>query len=120
MRGTPMVFFGEISLTAGTSMQTTKIKLYITPGSPYARMARMVVLEKRLEDRVEMIPAKTRTAGSPYYAIAPSGRVPFLIREDGVALEESALVCDYLDSLDGKPVFGLPAGDWEARRLEAM
>ena len=38
------------------------MKLYITPGSPYARMARIVVLEKGLESRVETIAAKTRVA----------------------------------------------------------
>jgi glutathione S-transferase len=98
------------------------MKLYITPGSPYARMARIVVLEKGLERRVEVITAQTRAADSPYYRINPSGRVPYLIREDGVGLEESAVICDYLDSLDGKPVCGLPGGGqaWEARRLEAL
>lgn len=98
------------------------LKLYITPGSPYARMARIVVLEKGLQDRVEVIPAKTRVADSPYYAINPSGRVPYLITEDGKAYEESAVICDYLDSLDGKPTFGLPGGGnaWEARRLDAL
>jgi hypothetical protein len=43
------------------------MKLYVTRGSPYARLARIVVVEKGLEDRVETIEAKTRTAGSPYY-----------------------------------------------------
>ena len=96
------------------------MKLYATPGSPYARMARMVVIEKRLEKRVEVIFAQTRSAGSPYYAINPSGRVPYLVRDDGVGLEESADICAYLDQLDGKPAFGLPAREagWEARRLE--
>jgi len=96
--------------------------LYITPGSPYARMARVVVLEKRLESRVETIVAKTRVADSPYYQINPSGRVPYLISDDGVGMEESALICAYLDHVDGKPVFDLP-GDgqrWEARRLEGL
>ena len=98
------------------------MKLYITPGSPYARMARIVILEKGLESRVEIIVAQTRLADSPYYRINPSGRVPYLIRDDGVGLEESALICDYLDQIDGKPTFGLPAGEeaWEARRLEAL
>jgi len=97
-------------------------KLYITPGSPYARMARIVVLEKGLEDRVQIIVAKTRTADSPYYRINPSGRVPYLVTEDGVGWEESALICACLDRLDGKPRFDLPAGAeaWEARRLEAL
>lgn len=98
------------------------MKLYVTPGSPYARMARIVVLEKKLGDRVEIIAAQTRTANSPYYKINPSGRVPYLIRDDGVGLEESALICAYLDRLDGKPSFDLPPGEqaWEARRLEAL
>jgi glutathione S-transferase len=98
------------------------VKLYITPGSPYARMARIVVLEKRLAGRVEIVAAQTRTVNSAYYQINPSGRVPYLVREDGVGLEESALICAYLDRLDGKPSFSLPAGEqaWEARRLEAL
>lgn len=98
------------------------MKLYVTPGSPYARMARIVVLEKGLGGRVEVIAAKTRVADSPYYGINPSGRVPYLLRDDGVGMEESALVCSYLDHLDGDPAFDLPSGDagWEARRLEAL
>jgi glutathione S-transferase len=98
------------------------MKLYITPGSPYARMARIVVLEKGLESRVEIIAAQTRLADSPYYKINPSGRVPYLVCDDGVGLEESVVICAYLDHLDGNPVFDLPAGEqgWEARRLEAM
>src|SRR3954467_3682173 len=98
------------------------MKLYVTPGSPYARMARIVVLEKRLESRVEIVAAKTRVTDSPYYEINPSGRVPYLICEDGTGLEESALICAYLDHLDGKAAFDLPGGDqaWEGRRLEAL
>src|SRR5688572_2224261 len=98
------------------------MKLYITPGSPYARMARVVVIEKGLEDRVEVIPAKTRSTASPYYEINPSGRVPYLVRDDGVGMEESVLICAWLDHLDGKPAFDLPGGaeGWEARRLEAL
>jgi len=97
------------------------MKLYITPGSPYARIARILVLEKGLGNRVEIVAAQTRLANSPYYSINPSGRVPFLVRDDGVGLEESAVICAYLDQLDGKPAFDLPAGNqaWEARRLEA-
>ena len=98
------------------------MKLYITMGSPYARIARVVMLEKGLEGRVEVVAAQTRIADSPYYKISPSGRVPYLVRDDGAGLEESALICAYLDHLDGKPAFDLPAGGqaWEARRLEAL
>ena len=98
------------------------MKLYVTLSSPYARMARIVVLEKGLERRVEMIEAKTRAANSPYYAINPSGRVPYLVRDDGVGMEESLLICDYLDRIDGRPALTVPPGDdpWEVRRLQAL
>ncbi|MCC7484649.1 MAG: glutathione S-transferase N-terminal domain-containing protein [Burkholderiales bacterium] len=98
------------------------MKLYITPGSPYARIVRMLVHEKGMAGGVEVIVAQTRLAGSPYYRINPSGRVPYLVRDDGAGMEESALIFDYLDQLDGAPAFGLPGGAqaWEARRLEAL
>jgi glutathione S-transferase len=98
------------------------MKLYATPGSPYARMARIMVIEKGLESRVEIIFAQTRKEGSPYYQITPSGRVPYLARDDGVGIEESQVICAWLDRLDGKPAFELPAGEaaWEARRLESL
>ena len=96
------------------------MKLYVTYGSPYARLARIIVIEKALEDRVEIIPAKTRTAGSPYYQINPSGRVPYLVDDAGIGMEDSQLICSYLDSLDGKPRFHDPlrASDWAYLRLE--
>lgn len=98
------------------------MKLYVTPGSPYARMARIMVIEKGLGSRVEVVFAQTRTAGSPYYEVNPSGRVPYLVRDDGVGMEESAVICAWFDQLDGSPAFALPAGEaaWEARRLEAL
>jgi glutathione S-transferase len=88
------------------------MKLYITPGSPYARMARIVVLEKGLESRVETIIAKTRVANSSYYAVNPSGRVPYLAGDDDVGFEESALICaerlklsQWFDRIAARPSF---------------
>jgi glutathione S-transferase len=96
------------------------MQLYVTMTSPYARLARIVVAEKGLAGRVEIVAAKTRTPGSPYYAINPSGRVPYLVTGDGVGLEDSQVICAYLDALDGSPRFH-PASDpdWSHRRLEA-
>ena len=97
------------------------MKLYVTYTSPYARLARILVLEKALDSRVEIIEAKTRAPDSPYYLINPSGRVPYLVDDAGVGMEDSQLICDYLDNLDGKPRFhGLQfTSDWTYRRFEA-
>ncbi len=98
------------------------MKLYVTDRSAYARIVRVVILEKGIQNRVEIVTARTRVSNSPYYAINPSGRVPYLVRDDGVGLEESAVICAYLDHLDDQPAFDPPAREqaWEARRLEAL
>lgn len=98
------------------------MKLYITPHSPFSRMARMMVMESGLEDKVEQFVAQTRVVGSPYYEINPSGRVPYLIRDDGIGLEESELICAYLDQVAGTRIATAPVGDtgWEYRRLNAL
>jgi len=97
------------------------MKLYVTYTSPYARLARILIEEKGLKDRIDIVEAKTRTPGSPYYQINPSGRVPYLVDDAGVGMEDSQLICSYLDSLDGKPRFHHPLheSDWAYRRLEA-
>lgn len=98
------------------------MKLHTTPTSPFGRITRIVILEKGLADRVPVIEAKTRVVGSAYYNINPSGRVPYLILDNGIGLEESQLICTYLDCIDGQPRFDHPAGrdGWESRRLEAL
>jgi len=98
------------------------MKLYTSLGSPYGRIARIVVLEKQLDSRVTLTPVKVRGAGNPYYQVNPSGRVPYLLLDDGRGLDGSAVVCAYLDQLDGHPTFAWPAGDtgWEGHRLEAL
>lgn len=96
------------------------MKLYVTMTSPYARMPRAMLIEKQLEKRVDVVPAQTRTPDSPYYSINPSGRVPYLVTEDGRGFEGSQLICDILDRLDGAPRFAAPADQraFEYRRLD--
>jgi len=98
------------------------MKLYVSLTSPYARMVRIIILEKALQEQIEIVPAQTRKKNSPYYKINLTGRVPCLIRDDGVAMEESQLICAYLDHLHGAPRFDHPSGSagWESRRMEAL
>lgn len=98
------------------------MKLYVTVTSPYVRIVRCVIAEKGLVDRIEVIPSQTRVPDSPYYLINPTGRVPVLALEDGTLLEDSGLICAWLDHHFGTPQFDPPPGDegWEHRRVEAL
>lgn len=96
------------------------MKLYTTPTSPYGRLVKTAIAAKGLDQRVEILDARTRTPNSPYYTINASGRVPFLVRDDGVGMEDSQLIIAYLDQLDGKPSL-MPAfstENWAYGRLE--
>jgi len=96
------------------------MQLYVTHFSPFARIARVALREKQLEDRIEEVTAITREPDSPYYKINPSGRVPYLVCEDGAGIEGSQPVCYYLDHLAGVPVLHAPEGETGVarRRLE--
>jgi glutathione S-transferase len=97
------------------------MKLYHTVTSPYGRLARIIVIERGLQSRIELLEAKTRTTDSPYYQVNPSGRVPFLVRDDGGTMEDSQLIARYLDQLDGAPRLHVPfeQEDWTYGRLES-
>lgn len=102
------------------------MKLYVTSTSPYSRIVRILIFEKQLDDRIEVVPAATRTPDSPFYTINVSGRVPYLVHDDGWGIEDSHEVCAYIDQLDDKPIFineplRQPLGetDWQLRQLQA-
>ena len=48
--------------------------------------------------------------------------MPYLVDDAGLGMEDSQLICAYLDSLDGKPRFHGPRSepDWAYLRLEFM
>ena len=98
------------------------MKLYLTLTSPYARIARIVRLEKGLEESVSIEIVATRGVNNPYYAVNPSGRVPSLELDDGRILEDSSLICWYFDNIDGQATLH-PSEDisgLEDRRIEAI
>jgi glutathione S-transferase len=75
------------------------MRLFHAPGSPYARIARMAVIELGLEDRVAVEEATLRDPASVLLPHNPVGRVPTLVLDDGTAITETTPVLMVLDSL---------------------
>lgn len=75
------------------------MKLFFSPNSPFARKCRVVILEKGLQDAVEMISVMPADNPPELIAANPLGSVPTLVMENGEALCESPVICQYLDSL---------------------
>lgn len=100
------------------------MKLFFSPASPYVRKVMVVASELGLADRIEKLPS----AASPVKADQtitphnPTGKVPTLLTDDGLALFDSRVICEYLDSLDGAQRIFPAAGParWNALREQAI
>jgi len=75
------------------------MRLFHSPGSPYARIARMAVIELGLAERVAVEEATLRDPASVLLPFNPVGRVPALVLEDGTTVTETTPVLMMLDSL---------------------
>ena len=100
------------------------MKLYIASASPFARKVAVIVAEHGLGTRVELLPAAT-TPVSPNPDIArsnPLAKIPTLLLDDGSALYDSPVICEYLDHVSGAPRLFPPAGParWSALRRQAL
>lgn len=77
--------------------------LYYTTGSPYARKVRIFLLEKNLS--CELIETDLIHKSPEFLKIAPLGKVPLLIDEDGTKLWDSTLIVEYLEETYPGPSF---------------
>jgi glutathione S-transferase len=96
------------------------MKLYITIPSPYARKCRVVAREQGLE--LEEIAVDPYANAPELLAANPLVQVPTLIADDGLPLNDSPVICEYLDALGRGPRL-LPEGGAErlrVRRLETL
>lgn len=100
------------------------IKLYYASLSPFARKARIIALETGLERQIESLPV-TVSPVNPNADLArdnPLVKVPTLVTADGIALFDSRVICEYLDTLHTGRKFFPAAGPerWKALRQQAL
>ena len=74
------------------------MQLYYAPTSPFSRKVRVILRELGLEKQISEILIDPWT-DEALRAHNPLSKVPTLILEDGMAVFESAVICDYLDQL---------------------
>jgi glutathione S-transferase len=89
------------------------MKLYQTYTSPFPTRVRLVLHAKGLSPEIIEPPGFHATVESKgdYYSVNPIGRVPALVTDDGRALPESEVICEYLEDAYPDPPT-LPADPW--------
>ena len=100
------------------------MKLYFNPASPYVRKVRVTAHELGLGAKIELI-SVSLTPVSPHDGVRssnPIGKIPTLITDDGMALYDSPVVCEYLDALAGGHRIFPSSGTarWTALRRQAL
>lgn len=75
------------------------MKLIMSPPSPFARKARVLLRETGLLDRVEEVEVSSTPLNSAPEILAanPLGKIPALLRADGPAIYDSRVITRYLD-----------------------
>ena len=98
------------------------MKLLYSPTSPYARKVRAVIIEKGLEDSVELVSLAPSELPKELLAANSLARIPTLVKNDGSPLVDSPVICEYLDSLgdDAGALSGTGDNVWDVKHLHAF
>ncbi len=100
------------------------MKLHWSPRSPYVRKVMIVAHEVGLADRIECVRTVVSMSQSAeeLFTDNPLNKIPTLVLDDGTALFDSRVICEYLDSVSPKgTLFPLEGpGRWSARRGLAL
>jgi glutathione S-transferase len=86
------------------------------------RKVRACAITREIEDRIELVPTDANGSEPGFVAINPLSKVPALVTDDGVALFDSPVICEYLDTIgDALPMFPEHgAARWRALKFQAM
>ena len=98
------------------------MKLCFSPTSPYVRKVRACAITREVDHLIELVPTNPNESRPEFIAINPLAKVPALVTDDGLALFDSPVICEYLDSIgDALPMFPEHGAlRWRALKFQAM
>lgn len=98
------------------------MQLLVSPTSPYARKVRVCVREKGLSGRIEEVFVNPHKDPAELLQQNRLGKIPVLVRDDGEALYDSPVICEYVDSLSAAPRLIPDPGEgrWAVLRAQAL
>lgn len=97
------------------------MKLYYSATSPYVRKVVACALACGISDQITRIETNPHVSPPDLLAANPLSRVPCLVTEDGLALFDSPVICEYLDAVGAGSLFPPPGpARWRALRFQAI
>ncbi len=98
------------------------MKLCYGRTSSFSRKVRAAAIECGLADRIALVSVGTMEHDPALAALNPLVKVPALVTDDGEALYDSPVICEYLDTLHRGPRLIPPSGPerWRVLRRQAL
>jgi glutathione S-transferase len=98
------------------------VKLFYSATSPYVRKVLACAITREIDQQIELLPTNPHVVPADLLAANPLCKVPCMITADGMALFDSPVICEYLDSVEGAlPMFPRTGGArWLALRYQAL
>ena len=98
------------------------MELRYGPNSPFARKVRAAVIECGLTDCVTLVRTVARDPKTDLGTVNPLVKVPALVADDGEALYDSPVICEYFSTLAGGKTLIPPVGParWRVLRRQAL
>lgn len=98
------------------------MKLFYSPTSPFVRKVNVFAIETCLDSRLEWVTTNPWQAETVLTVENPLSKIPTLITDDELVLYDSAVICEYLDSLHAgtKLIPENGTARWQALRLQAL
>lgn len=75
------------------------MRLHSNPGSPYVRKVMACAIARGIENRIELLPVNPLESPVPLLMDNPLSKVPCLVTDDGEAIFDSRVICEYLDTV---------------------
>ncbi len=98
------------------------MKLFYSPTSPFVRKVLACAISREIDGQIERVTTNAHASPPELLAANPLSKVPALITGDGLALFDSPVICEYLDSVEGAlPLFPPSGGPrWLALKHQAL
>jgi len=75
------------------------MKLHHSPASPFARKCLAAAIARGIEDRIELVGTNPHLSPPELLKDNPLSKIPALVTDDGMAIYDSPVICEYLNTL---------------------
>lgn len=99
------------------------MQIFFSPFSPFVRKCLVVGHELGLDDKITLLPSNAHPVdrSQELIKINPLGKVPTFYTDDGRALYDSRVICEYLNTIGKGQLFPSDLdARWEALTLQAL